>query len=368
MAPPIYQTSTFQATSVEEFAEIAVEARNDHFYTRCGNPSLTEVEGVVAELEGGESALVTGSGMAAIATTVMTFLSAGDHVIAQHSHYAGTSSLLRDFLPRFGVTVSFVDQTDATSFEKALNANTKLVLVETPSNPLMRLTDLRRLSAFAKEHGLLTAVDNTIATPINQQPLTFGIDLVLHSGTKYLGGHSDLLAGAVVGSEVLIERLWETLLLLGPVLGPFDAWLLLRGIRSLPLRVERQNRTAFAVAEFLAGHPKVSKVHYTGLDTDPQHELAREQMHGFTGLVSFELESGKSGATRLISAVQLISHAPSFGGVESIIVCPATMEAHVMNEEQFERAGVRPSLVRLSVGLEDPGDIISDLDQALEMI
>lgn len=368
IAPPIYQTSTFRAPSVEEFARMAVEVRNDHFYTRCGNPTLTEVEEVLAKLEGGESAMVTGSGMAAISTTVLTFLGAGDHLIAQHSHYAGTTSFLRDFLPRFGVAVSLVDQTDPVGFQNALEANTKLVLVETPGNPLMRLTDMRLLAAFAKEHGLLTIVDNTIATPINQQPLNFGIDLVVHSGTKYLGGHSDVSAGVVIGSQVLIDRVWETFLLLGPVLGPFDAWLLLRGLRSLPLRVERQTRTALAVAEFLAAHPKVSQVHYAGLETHPQRELALEQMRGFTGMLSFELKSGTSGAERLISALQLITHASSFGGVESLIVSPALMEAHLMNEEQFDRVGVKAGLLRLSVGLENEHDIISDLDHALAQV
>jgi len=368
VAPPIYQTSTFRAPSVEEFAHMALEVRNDHFYTRCGNPTLTEAEDVLAELEGGESALVTGSGMAAISTSVLTFVGAGDHVIAQHIHYAGTTSFLREFLPRLGVTVSFVDQTDPVSFENALTASTKLILVETPSNPLLRLTDLKRLSAFAKEHGLLTIVDNTIATPINQQPLKFGIDLVVHSGTKYLSGHSDVSAGVVIGSQALIDRVWETFLLLGPVLGPFDAWLLLRGLRSLPLRVERQNRTALAVAEFLSRHEKVSHVYYAGLETHSQRELALEQMSGFTGMLSFELRSGTSGAERLISALRVITHAPSFGGVESLIVCPATMEAHMMNEEQFDRVGVKAGLVRLSVGLENERDIISDLDQALEQV
>src|ERR1041385_3669266 len=250
VAPPIYQTSTFRAPSVEEFARMAVEKRNDHFYTRCGNPTLSEAEDVLAQLEGGESALVTGSGMAAISTSVLTFVSAGDHVIAQQVHYAGTTSFLREFLPRFGVAVSFVDQTDVAGFEKALTANTKVILVETPSNPLLRLTDLRRLSAFAKEQGLLTIVDNTLATPINQQPLKLGIDLVVHSGTKYLSGHSDVSAGVVIGSQDLTDRIWETVLLLGPVLGPFDAWLLLRGLRSLPLRGGGQNRTPPAGPEF----------------------------------------------------------------------------------------------------------------------
>lgn len=368
LAPPIYQTSSFRAPTGEEFARMALEVRNDHFYTRCGNPTLTEAENVMAELEGGEAALVTGSGMAAISTVVLTFLRTGDHVIAQNNHYAGTTSLLRDFLSRYGITVTFVDQSDPIAFQTALRANTRLMLIETPSNPVMLLTDLERVCALAQEHELLTIVDNTLATPINQQPLKFGADLVVHSGTKYLGGHSDVSAGVVVGSRILIEQVWETFLLLGPVLGPFDAWLLLRGLRSLPLRVERQNRTALAVAEFLAAHSKVARVYYPALEAHSQRDLALRQMSGFTGMVSFELEDGAPGAERLMSALRLITHASSFGGVESLIVCPAAMEAHLMNEEQFERVGVKAGLVRLSVGLEDRQEIISDLDQALEIV
>jgi cystathionine beta-lyase/cystathionine gamma-synthase len=368
LAPPIYQTSSFRALSNEEFARLAVEPRNDHFYTRCGNPTLSETEAVIADLEGGESALLTGSGMAAITTAVLTFVESGDHVVAQRNHYAGTTSLVRDFLPRYGVEVSVVDQTDVAAFENALKPNSKLLVLETPSNPLMILTDLTKLCAIAKQRGLLTIVDNTFATPINQRPLLFGADLVVHSGTKYLGGHSDVSAGAIVGSSSLLAKVWEAFLLLGPVLGPIDAWLLLRGLRTLPVRIERQNRSALAISEFLAGHPKVERVNYPGLDSHPQRDLARSQMSGFTGILSFVLKGKDDAAQRLIAGLRLIAHASSFGGVESLVVSPTIMESHLMSKEQFALAGVRPSLLRLSVGLENKQDLIADLEQALEEV
>lgn len=365
VSPPIYQSATFRADSNEEFAEMALEPRHDHFYTRYGNPTLTQAGSVIAALEGAEAALLMASGMGAISTSVLTFVGQGDHVVAQQTHYGGTTSLLRDLLPRYGVEVTFVDQAEVAEFEKALRPNTKLICVETPSNPLMRLTDLRAVTGVAKSRAILTLADNTFATPINQRPLELGVDLVVHSGTKYMGGHSDLSAGAVVGEKSLLDRIWNTSLVLGSVLGPFDGWLLLRGLRTLPLRVERHNRSALAVARFLETHSKVARVYYPGLESHPQHELARRQMSGFTGILSFDLKGGLSAAKRLVTGVRLAAYAASVGGAESLIVCPAIMLAHQMSEEQFGRVGVLPGLVRLSVGLEDERDLIRDLEQAL---
>jgi cystathionine beta-lyase/cystathionine gamma-synthase len=323
---------------------------------------------VMAALEGAEAALMTASGMGAISTTVLTLVGQGDHVVAQQNHYAGTTSLLRDLLPRFGVEVTFVDQTEVAEFEKAIRPNTKLIVVESPSNPLMRLTDMRAIAEIAKSRSILTFAENTFGTPINQRPLELGMDIVMHSGTKYLGGHSDLMAGVVVGAKPLLEKIWNTSLLLGSILGPFDGWLLLRGLRTLSVRVERQNRTALTVARFLEAHSKVARVYYPGLESHPQHELARRQMSGFTGILSFELKGGLDAAKRLVAGVRLASYAASIGGTESLIVCPAMMLAHQMSEEQFEKVGVHPGLVRLSVGLEDERDLISDLEQALASV
>jgi methionine-gamma-lyase len=365
ITPPIWQTSTFGASSAEEFLARATEHRGDRFYTRYGNPTHSQTAAVVASLEGAEAALMAGSGMAAISSTVLTFVGAGDHVVAQRNHYAGTASLLHTLLPRMGGRVTFVDQTDAGAFEEAIRPETKLIVAETPTNPLLGITDLRAIAEAARRRGVLTLVDNTFATPINQRPIELGVDLVVHSATKYLGGHSDLVAGVVAGPAPLLDRIWDTSLVLGGALSPFDSWLLLRGLRTLPVRIERHNQTALAVARFLEGHPAVERVNYPGLESHPQHALARSQMSGFGGMLSFELEGGHAAAERCIAAMRLASRAGSLGGVESLIVHPTAMWAHSMSEERLQEAGIRPGLVRFSVGLEGERDLIADLEQAL---
>ena len=365
VAPPIYATANFAATSEQEFGEMATLPRHERFYTRYGNPTNRDTEVTIAALEAAQAALVSGSGMGAISTAVLALVSQGDHVIGQQHHYGGTTSLLRDVLPRFGVEVTLVDQTDTSSFERAVKKSTRLIVVESPSNPLLRLTDLRAVSQLARENNALTLIDNTFATPCNQRPIELGIDLVAHSATKYMGGHSDIIAGAVAGPTKLIEKIWKASLIFGAVLSPFDSWLLLRGLRTLPIRVERHNQTALAIARFLEGHPRVRVVNYPGLESHPQHELARQQMTGFTGMLSFELDGGAQAADQFIGKLKLPSHAASLGGVESLIVRPAAMLAQQISEEEFKAAGITPGLIRLSVGLENERDLISDLEQAL---
>src|SRR5579884_1558737 len=248
VAPPIYQTSTFRADSAADFDVRASRPRHPEYYTRFGNPNRSQIERVLADLEGAEAALVTASGMSAIATAVLAIASQGSHIVAQENHYGGTSTLLRDFLPRFGIDVTLVDQTDTRAFEAAIRPDTKLIMLESPSNPVMKLTDLRGVAAIAKKHGVLTIADNTFATAINQRPIELGVDLVFHSATKYLGGHSDLIAGAVMGSSTLIEKIWNTSVVLGTALTPFESWLLLRGVRTLALRVREQNANALKLA------------------------------------------------------------------------------------------------------------------------
>ncbi|HEY8448124.1 MAG TPA: aminotransferase class I/II-fold pyridoxal phosphate-dependent enzyme [Thermomicrobiales bacterium] len=365
VAPPIHQTSTFAAETDEEFAAMATEPRHPRYYTRYGNPTLARAEAVIAALEGAEAALVAASGMGAIASAVLTLVGQGDHVVAQQNHYMGTSKLLGEFLPRFGVTSTLVDQTDPAAFEAALTPQTKLIIVETPANPTLQLTDLRAVADLARSHGILTLADNTFASPVNQQPLALGIDLVMHSGTKYLGGHHDLIAGVIAGSRSLIERIWDSSIVLGATLGPFDAWLLLRGLRTLPLRVRQHNATAQAIAEFLDRHPAIEAVHYPGLPSHPQHELARRQMSGFGGTLSFAVRGGYEATQRFMRGLRLIKQAVSLGGFETLAVHAAAMWAGTLGEEGARQAGVQPNLVRLSTGLEDPADIINDLDQAL---
>jgi len=365
VAPPIHQTSTFRAETAEEFAAMATEVRHPRYYTRYGNPTLARAEAVIAALEGAEAALVTASGMGAIATAVLALAGQGDHIVAQRNHYMGTSKLLAEFLPRFGIASTLVDQTDPAAFAAALTPHTRLILVETPANPTLQLTDLRAVADIARRHGILTLADNTFASPVNQRPLDHGIDLVMHSGTKYLGGHHDLIAGVVAGPQHLVERIWDTSLVLGATLGPFDAWLLLRGLRTLPLRVRQHNATAQAVAEFLERHPAIDAVHYPGLPSHPQHALACRQMTGFGGTLSFAVRGGYEATQRFMQRLRLVKQAVSLGGFETLAVHAAAMWAGTLGEEGARQAGVQPNLVRLSTGLEDASDIIADLDQAL---
>jgi methionine-gamma-lyase len=365
VAAPIFQTSTFRATSGEDFARRAGDPRHPEFYTRYGNPTLRQAEAVLAALEGAESALVTASGMAAVSSAVLSFVRQGAHVVAQTNHYGGTLNLLHNLLPRWGVEVTQVDQRDPREFQKAIRPNTRLILLESPSNPVMALTDLRAVARLAKEHHALTVIDNTFATPLNQRPLELGIDLVFHSATKYFGGHSDLVAGVVLGSRALIDQVWATHVILGGCLGPFDAWLVLRGLRTLPLRVRQHNENALAVAQFLESHPAVKVVHYPGLKSHPQHELACRQMTGFGGMLSVELKGGYDAADRLLSRLRLPSRASSLGGVESLAVHPASNFLHYMSLEEAAKIGIAPGLVRVSVGLEAARDLVADFEQAL---
>lgn len=365
VVPPIFQTATFRGDSGADLAKRAGEARHPEFYTRYGNPTLNQVEAVLAGLEGAESALVTGSGMGAVSAAVLTVVRQGSHVVAQKNHYGGTLNLLQNLVPKFGVEVTQVDQCQTEAFEKAIRPNTKLMLVESPSNPTMALTDLRAVAAIAKSRGIVTLIDNTFATPLNQRPLDMGIDLVFHSATKYFGGHSDLIAGVVMGSKDWIMKIWNTHVILGAALGPFDAWLMLRGLRTLSLRIRQHNENAMALAQALEGNPAVKAVHYPGLKSHPQHDLARRQMTGFGGMLSFEVKGGYEAADRCLTRLRLPARAASLGGVESLAVHPASNFLHYMTLEEAERIGIAPGLLRISVGLEGKDDLIADFEQAL---
>ncbi len=368
ISPPIWQTTTFSADSAEQFAELATAIQPPEFYTRYGNPTHKQVEATVAALEGGEAALVTGSGMGAIFAAVMSLLERGDHVVAQRNHYSGTTTLFRDLVPRWGIECSFVDQTQIAEFAAAIRPNTKLIYVETPTNPLMQITDLQAIAALARERGITTIADNTFATPINQRPLEFGIDVVIHSATKYIGGHHDVTAGVVVAARAFIERAWKFAIVSGATLSPFDGWLLLRGLRTLGLRVERHNQNALALARFLESHPKVERVYYPGLESHPQHQLACKQMNGFTGVLSIELRGGYPAAERLISSLKLAARAASLGGFETLVVHPSAMWSLQLSPQQRRATGISESLVRISVGLEDSGDLLADFAQALDKV
>ncbi|MFV2114056.1 trans-sulfuration enzyme family protein [Micromonospora sp. LOL_025] len=365
VSPPIVQSATFSAESDEQFAAVATETRGHAFYTRYGNPNHAQVAAVVAQLEGAEAGLVTASGMGAISTIALALLSAGDHVIVQRSTYGGTTSLVTGLLARFGVAFTQVDQTDTGAFVRALRPQTRLVLVETPSNPLLELTDLAAVVELAHANGALVAVDNTFATPVNQRPAEFGADLVWHSGTKYLGGHSDVSAGVIVGAADLVDRVWQTAIVTGSTLGPIDAWLLLRGIRTLSLRVDRHNANALALARAVEGHPAVRQVRYPGLPTHPQHELAGRQMTGFGGVLSVELRDARA-AAGLLDGLRLAKRAASLGSVSTLVVHPRSMWAGIVDADQLAATGIGEGLVRVSTGIEDTEDLVADFLAALD--
>jgi methionine-gamma-lyase len=303
--------------------------------------------------------------MGAISATIFSLLSAGDHAVLGKALYAATTELARTLFPRFGIEVDFVDAADLAAVRKAMRPRTRMIFVETPTNPTLALCDLDGIAAIGKETGATTVLDNTFASPYNQNPLRHGIDVVVHSMTKYMGGHSDLTAGVVVGRQEFIKRCWGLLKLFGASLSPFEAWLLIRGLKTLAVRVERQNQSALEVARFLKGHPAVERAHYPGLPDHPGHALARKQMRGFGGMVSFELRGGVAAGTRLVESLRLITLAVSLGGAESLIVHPASMIHGKLSEADLRAAGISPGLLRLSVGLEAPADIIADLEHAL---
>ncbi|MBX3614268.1 MAG: aminotransferase class I/II-fold pyridoxal phosphate-dependent enzyme, partial [Burkholderiaceae bacterium] len=360
LAPSIHPSVTHAASDADQFAEMATRPRHPRFYTRYGNPTHERVARMIARLEGGEAALMTASGMGAVSAVLLGLLAAGDRAVAQTSHYMGTTQLFSELLPRFGVRVELVDQADTAGLVAAVRRGARLVMVETPSNPTMTLTDLRAVAEAARAAGAISVADNTFATPLNQQPLSYGIDVVVHSATKYLGGHHDLIAGVVVSRTALVDRIWQSTIALGSTLGAFDAWLLLRGMRTLSLRVARANDNALAVAQFLEGHPAIEAVHYPGLESHPQHALARSQMRGFGGVLSARLRGDYARTQRFVSRLRLFAQAASLGGVESLAVHAAAMFGGTLDEPQMKAAGIVPNLVRLACGIEATEDLLAD--------
>jgi len=365
VATPIYQTATFEVTDNDQQLRATP---TDMFYTRYGNPTHTVVERAVAELEGTDQALLFASGMAAITTSIMGLLKTGDHIVAQRDIYGGAAKFLGQWLPQLGVETTFVDTADYEQHERAIRPATKLLYVESPTNPIVKVVDLRRVVAIAKKHHLLTMIDSTFATPINSKPAEFGIDLVMHSATKYLGGHSDLIAGVVAGRSELLEPIHATRTTLGGTMDPHAAWLLLRGIKTLAVRVERQNENALRIARFLSQHPNVRRVHYPFLESHPQRSLAIEQMRGGGGMVSFEVEGTNQDARKLSEALHLFTLAPSLGGVDSLVTIPALTSHAMVPPEHRAKMGVTEQLIRLSVGIEHAEDLIADLEQALAVV
>jgi cystathionine beta-lyase/cystathionine gamma-synthase len=365
LATPIFQTSTFEVTDNEEQLRVTP---TDQFYTRYGNPTNTVAERRIAELEGVDAALTFASGMGAITTTILALLKSGDHIVAQRDIYGGVTKFFTQWLPKLGIETTFVETTSHEEHGRAIQPNTKLLYLESPTNPTLRVVDLKAAANLSKHHGLISMIDGTFGTPINQHPADYGIDLIMHSGTKYLSGHTDLICGVVAGPGNLIEKIHGTRTTLGNCMDPHASWMLARGLKTLAVRVARQNENALQVAQFLEQHAKVRRVHYPFLKSHLQYEIAKEQMSGGGGIVTFEVKGSGEDARRASESMRLFTLAPSLGGVESLVSIPV-LTSHAMIEPAHRvQMGVTEQMIRLSVGIEDVNDLIADLDHALEAV
>ncbi len=359
VAMPIFQTSTYVYGGEEGYHNLRYHRLNN-------SPNHVALHAKLASIEEAESALVTASGMAAISTALLTILSAGDHLLAQSRLYGGTHSLITEHLPDLGIAYDFIEGGDPDEWERKLRPETKAIYVETIDNPLLAVPDLEAVVDFAREHGLVSLVDNTFATPVNFRPAALGFDLSLHSGTKYLNGHNDVIAGAVIGRADLVERIRQKLNELGGCLDAHAAFLLHRGLKTLAVRVRRQNESAQALAEALANHPAVARLHYPGLPEHPTHANAARFLDGYGGMVSFEAGGGGEAAARVARRLELAIDAPSLGGVDTLVSRPALLSHAGLPPAERERLGIRDGLIRVSVGLESADDLIADFQQALE--
>jgi cystathionine gamma-synthase len=366
--PPVYLGVTFAYDDLDAWKAVSLGQASGHVYSRNTNPTVAVFEAKVRELEGAESATSFATGMAAVSNTLFTLLSPGDRVVSIRDTYGGTNRVLTEFLPRFGIDVELCPTDDHDAIEAAVSAGCTLLYLETPTNPTLKVLDLRRLVAAARDVGALVVVDSTFATPVNQNPLALGADLVLHSATKFLGGHSDAMGGVICGSEDLVRRVFQFREINGASLDPMSAFLLTRGMRTLELRVQRQNDTALRVARFLAQHPAVEAVHYPGLETDPGHAIARRQMRGFGGVLSFVLRGEPERLAPFLGALRLAHRAASLGSVATLVGPPATTSHVELTEAERARAGIPENLVRYSVGIENPDDLVADLARALAFL
>ena len=368
LSTPIYNASTFAFPDAEQGSAIHEGEIPGYFYSRINNPTQEALEQALADLERGEACIVFSSGMGAISNAILTCVGKGDHIVAPESIYSSTSGLLSYLHASLGIDVSFIDATDPQNYERAIRKNTRLFYLESPANPTLKLCDIEKVVAIARSNNLHTIMDNTFATPYNQNPLESGVDVVVHSMTKYIGGHADILAGALIGSKEFVEKCrWNTNKYFGGVPAPMTCWLAHRGIKTLALRMERHNENALSVAKFLESHEKVKKVHYPGLESHPQHALASKQMRGYGGMISFEVAGAEEGR-KLVNNVRLCTLAVSLGDVSTIIQHSASMTHASVPKEMREKAGITDGMLRLSVGIEDLNDIIEDLNSALNVI
>jgi cystathionine gamma-synthase len=366
LATPILQTATYTFADTRELRDHFEQHIEREEYGRYGNPTQRIAQQKLAALEGADDCLLFASGMAAITTTLFAMLSHGSHVVVTDDSYRRTRQFLTQVLHRYGIEVSVAPAGDYDAIEEAIRPITRALISETPTNPYNYIVDLERFADIGRRHRVKTIIDATFATPFNQRPLEFGIDLVLHSATKYLAGHNDLLAGAVLGAAELVDGIRSLQAITGAVVDPFAAYLIVRGLKTFALRIERQNANAQALAEFLARHRRVCAVHYAGLSTHPHHDVARRQMRGFGGVVSFEITGGIEAASRVVDACRIPQIAPSLGGVESLIEQPALMSFYELTTEERLQVGIKDNLIRYSAGIEDAEDLIADLAAALD--
>lgn len=362
IAPPIFEASNFAFSSYEEVEEYQKGEIDKFVYTRGGNPTINILEKKMTMLEKGEACRAFSSGMGAISSSILSLVESGDHIVCLRGVYGPTYDFIYNYLKRFNISSTFVDGRDIEDVRSAIQPNTKLIYLESPNSFLFEVFDLRAIAKVARENNVYTIIDNTWATPYFQNPIEFGIDIVVHSASKYLGGHSDVVAGIAVTSSKLIEGINKNLHLLGGVIGPFEAWLILRGLRSLPARMELHQSNAIKIAEFLSKHPRVVRVNYPGLKTNPYYQLAVSQMRGFSGLMSFEIDGGEKELKRFINSLKLFTIAVSWGGYESLV-----FPGRYAFKDRIDGVSLSPQLIRISVGLEDADDLIKDLDSALKI-
>ncbi len=368
LSMPIYQTSTFIFENSEQGARRFKGEEDGYIYSRLGNPNTTVLGEKIARLEGYESGMCTGSGMAAVANVIFATAKAGDHIVVDDTVYGGTHYLIEDEIRNIGIEITRVDASKPEQVKKAMKANTKMVLIETPANPTLKLIDIAAIAEIAHQGNALLAVDNTFLTPYLQQPRDLGADIVIHSATKYIGGHGDVVAGIVVGTKDFIKKAFKIATHYGWTMAPFNAWLLLRGLKTMALRVERSASNAFQIAQWLEKHPAIEQVYYPFLKSHPQYELAKRQQNSGGGIIAFEMKGGYNAGKALMDAVNLCTLAVSLGDCDTLIQHPASMTHAGMSEKAMKEAYITPGLVRLAVGIEHVDDLIADLDRAMKNI
>jgi len=368
LSPPIYQTSTFAFRDADHGARLFRREEEGYVYTRFSNPTTDILSKKIALLESTEAGLIFASGQAAMFSTVATLAKSGDHIISDNTIYGGTFGLLKNIFPRFGIDITFVNSANTGELVEAVKANTKLIFIETPANPTLKILDIARCAETAHSKNIPLCVDNTFATPYLQRPIELGADIVIHSATKYFGGHGDIIGGVVVGKKEFISNVWINAKDVGATIAPFNSWLVLRGLKTLAVRMDRHCETAMKIAEYLENHGKVEKVYYPGLESHPGHELAKKQMRDFGGMVGFDVKGGKEAGKIVMNSVKLCIIAVSLGDVDTLIEHPASMTHSTYSDEELRGCGINPGYVRISVGLESTKDLIADLEQALSKI